>query len=226
MFGVTNGEYVKGNIMLRIHLDNKATTAGSCKQLENYRVGFCLHLQTSLVVRSTPQGYYVEDKMFLISEWTEKNHVFVRDDMPAICGVSLQELTDDRDVLALGCGTFTCEYGDVKISMLSGRTGLLVDIVSSTVIRFNATVEALRNGELKPVGDEQTVLEKLREKIDGLQWKVEMFNHQITAAVDLLNKKEHEIHLLKTRGWWRRLWNLPPALVKVNKGCTLDDCLL
>lgn len=191
---------MKGSIMLRFHLDSKATPLGSCKQLKNVREGFCFNRALNLIVRSTPQGYYVEDKMFLVSD---RRPAVARDDMPAIREVSLQELTDDKDVLALGCGIFKCEYGEVKVSMFPGRVGLHVDIVSSTVIRFNATIEALRNGELRPVGKELTVIEVMQQKIADLEKQLALsYECQVSLQGEAVEAQGKIQHLLTMEQGW------------------------
>ena len=141
------------------------------RQSENYSIGLCVHLPTRLLMKSVPQGFYIEDSEYDIFN---SKPLVVRDDMPALREVSARQVTNHDGVIGMGCGIFTCENGMVKISERTGHPGCLqVDIVANSVDNFNAAVQALMNGELKPVGSAQTVFEAMAQKIKELNCKLE-----------------------------------------------------
>lgn len=189
------------------------------------------HTQTRLLLRSEPlSGFYVGCEYSI----GDIHPLSLRDDIPYVYRVEHLETLHRAPGASWVCGWFTCDTGKVKISEIGVRHEAL--IVADSVDDFNATVQALRNGELKPVGSDKTVVEKLLEEVDELknhnsvlqkreyEWmlqihKLEQFITQVTLYLSgkgpfpehkgdtLLDELSSTASRLKDKTFWQIVWS-------------------
>lgn len=154
---------MKGKIMIRVLLQKNVKV---WRAPEDKKYPF-EHQRTRLPVNSGQGGYYFS---FVYSIKSGEPFA-LRDDIEVseIRGVSHQETTNDPLVHALGCGSFTHEYGLVKISKSSTLPGLEIKVTATTIENFNALVRVIRGGHLTPVGYEETVFQEMIQKVPDLQ---------------------------------------------------------
>lgn len=209
------GRKMKGNIMLRMYLNMDKIYPNQWCRAENHSIGCCVHRPTLLIMRSATSGFYIEDQEYDVFSGKP---LVVRGDMPALREVSAQQVTNYDVVISTGCGMFTCENGTVKISARAGHPGCLqVDIVADSVDSFNETVQALRHGELKPVGSEQTLFEVMSQQVKVLSSKLESsqlsckgFRERAEAeaarTVQEMACLREELQHFKNRTFWQNIW--------------------
>lgn len=216
MFGVTRGEYVKGNTMLRLHFDElPATSVEKCAAGQGNLPKY-FHSQTRLELKSDVQGFYVENKEYCLSD---KKPLIVRGDMPALREVSLHESIDGKDLPVFGCGTFEGPYGTVEVSAISVAARCFkVSIVARTVALFNETVTMFYGGELKPVGSEQTVVEVMQQKIADLEKQLGESEDQNLCLHVTAEESQRKIEtLLKLeQGWMQDIHKLEQFIKQVT----------
>lgn len=132
--------------------------------------GALMYNKAGLVVDSHPRyGFHFSDENFSIEDGEPlKLHPAIAQE---ITGISYKEGLSLEFIMLLGSGKFICDTGTVKISeeKKSGFEPYVeVGIIAKTVDDFNATVKALRNGELKKEGEELTAFEMLQKSMEVL----------------------------------------------------------
>lgn len=144
------------------------------------------HLESGLPIRTDVRGFYFE------GNWSMMDGVLLvlREDIPNIHLVSYQETMNHPAVLAIGSGNFICPTGKVKISeRLANKAHLKVNILVSTndecdttklVSQFNKTVQALLDGQLIPIGSNQSVVEKMQKEINILNVEQEFLRSRVS----------------------------------------------
>lgn len=93
-----------------------------------------------------------------------------------------------------GVGTFYHGKSVVIITTNDSPNGWNLSMESPSVTEFNATLDALRNGEITPDGKEQTVLQLLTAELASVKQKLEDYKEGVEAG------------LVKIEGmWWYKV---------------------
>lgn len=207
--------------MPRAYLDLPASEVRDISRA-GFRGDVIEHIPTRIVlyVDNMRTGYYARCEDYSIND---PMPFILRSDMPTPYRIEHQE-TMNRSLAAsygrslarsYGYGHFVCDTGTVEISEIGVR--LEVYIAADSVDNFNATVQALKNGELKPVGSEQTVLEKLKQELALANDETDVLARQAVEYMNRAHELERFVEGIKNRSLWQRLWNLPPTPVEMVK---------
>jgi hypothetical protein len=144
-------------------------------------------------------GFYVEYEYSI----NEILPLAVRDDMPFVYRIEHLETLCCAPGARWECGKFTCDAGTVEVSEIGVRHEAF--IVADSVGNFNATVQALKNGELKPAGSEQTLFQDMIQKVLKLEKELALsyecqasLSKEVSDAQGLLAERIQFLHRIDT----------------------------
>lgn len=199
---MSKSEYVKGSIMTRLFVSVSDDEVQDIARA-GYDGEIVEHIPTRLRLHpNVRHGFYVEYEYSI-------NDMFpleLRDDMPLVYCIEHLETLHRAPGATWVCGWFMCDTGKVRISEIGLRHEVF--ITADSVDNFNSTVQAFRNGEIKPAGSEQTVFQGMIQKVLEIEKQLALakeneavLRNSIEKSNDYLegyfNKLKHSIFLVR-----------------------------